>query len=126
MDTKELDRKVKSFSKYYRNILLNEGINDVVPKMNSYESRLREMYSSAQFAAHSVYPSMNVPFVYAVIAMCLELKDAGYTDDRMIPAVEKGMASRWNAFVGILKFIDRFPFTFPIVPCGINQIIETE
>ena len=27
----------------------------------------------------NIYPSTNVAFVYAVIAMCLELKEAGYT-----------------------------------------------
>ena len=63
----------------------------------------------------NIYPSTNVSFVYAVIAMCLELKAMGYTDDRIIPAVEKSMESRWNAFVRIIKFIDIFPFSFPVV-----------
>ena len=53
--------------------------------------------------------------MYAVIAMCLELKAMGYTDDRIIPAVEKSMESRWNAFVRIIKLIDLFPFSFPVV-----------
>ena len=29
--------------------------------------------------------------------------------------IEKSMESRWNAFVKILKFIDLFPFSFPVV-----------
>ncbi|MCR5728114.1 MAG: L-2-amino-thiazoline-4-carboxylic acid hydrolase [Lachnospiraceae bacterium] len=113
--SKEIDKKVRSYSKYYRTLLLNEGIKDIDAGMTSYETRLRTMYGSKEFAAHNIYPSTNVSFVYAVIAMCLELKDAGYNDTMIIPAVEKCMASRWNAFVKILKFIDHFPFCFSIV-----------
>jgi len=115
MDDKKIGKNLRSYSKYYRNVLLNEGLKDVDQRMTSYETRLKEMYSSDEFKAHSIYPSTNVSFVYAVIAMCLELKDAGYTDDRIIPAVERGMASRWNAFVKILNFIDLFPFCFSAV-----------
>ena len=83
--------------------------------MSSYKARLKEMYRSDGFKTHNIYPSTNVSFVYAVIAMCLELKNAGYTDDRIIPAVEKSMEKRWNAFVKILQFIDLFPFSFSVV-----------
>lgn len=115
MDDIKIGKNLRSYSKYYRNVLLNEGLKDVDQRMTSYETRLKEMYSSDEFKAHSIYPSTNVSFVYAVIAMCLELKDAGYTDDRIIPVVERGMASRWNAFVKILNFIDLFPFCFSAV-----------
>jgi hypothetical protein len=115
MKTKEIDKKIRSFSKYYRNLLLDEEVDDIDARMASYKTRLKEMYNSEDFVNHNIYPSTNVPFVYAVIAMCLELKDEGYTDDRIIPAVEKSMESRWNAFVKILKFIDLFPFCFSVV-----------
>ena len=115
MDDKEIGKNLRSYTKYYRKVLLNEGLKDVDQRMTSYETRLKEMYSSDEFKTHNIYPSTNVSFVYAVIAMCLELKDAGYTDDRIIPAVEKGMASRWNTFVKILNLIDLFPFCFSAV-----------
>ena len=115
MNAKEIDKKIKSYSKYYRNILVNEGLEDIDRRMSSYKARLKEMYRSDGFKTHNIYPSTNVSFVYAVIAMCLELKNAGYTDDRIIPAVEKSMEKRWNAFVKILQFIDLFPFSFSVV-----------
>ena len=115
MNAKEIDKKIKSYSKYYRNILVNEGLEDIDRRMSSYKTRLKEMYRSDGFKTHNIYPSTNVSFVYAVIAMCLELKNAGYTDDRIIPAVEKSMEKRWNAFVKILQFIDLFPFSFSVV-----------
>lgn len=115
MTGKEINKNLKEYSKYYRNILENEGIKDIDVRMVSYETRLRTMYRSEEFTKHNIYPSTNVPFVYAVIAMCLELKDAGYTDDRIVPMIEKSMEGRWSAFVKILKFIDLFPFCFSIV-----------
>lgn len=111
----KIDKKIRSYSKYYRNLLHNEGIKDIDFRMTLYETRLKKMYKSKQFKAHNIYPSTNVPFVYAVIAMCLELKEAGYKDNRIILAVEKCMESRWNAFVRILKFIDLFPFSYSVV-----------
>lgn len=115
MEAKEINKNIKSFSKYYRILLVNEGVSDVASRMTSYETRLREMYNSAKFSEHNIYPSTNVFFVYAVIAMCLELKDAGYEDEKIISAVEKCMEGRWSAFVNILKFIDLFPFCYSVV-----------
>lgn len=112
---KEIEKNLRSYSKYYRKLLVNEGVKDIDAKMLSYETRLRTMYGSKEYKEHNIYPSMNVSSVYAVIAMCLELKEAGYTDNRIIPAVERCMESRWSAFVKILRFIDLFPFCFPIV-----------
>ena len=86
INAKEIDKKIKSYSKYYRNILVNEGLEDIDRRMSSYKARLKEMYRSDGFKTHNIYPSTNVSFVYAVIAICLELKNAGYTDDRIIPA----------------------------------------
>lgn len=115
MNENEIDKKLKSYAKYYRKLLENEEIGNADERMTLYEIRLRNMYNSEEFTKHNIYPSTNVSFVYAIIAMCLELKDAGYTDDRIIPMVEKSMEGRWSAFVKILKFIDLFPFCFSVV-----------
>lgn len=115
MNQKEIEKNIKSYSKYYKSLLSNEGIKGIDQRMTSYEKRLEDMYNSDEFRAHNIYPSTNVSFVYAVIAMCLELKAMGYTDDRIVPAVEKSMESRWNAFVKILRIIDHFPFCYAVV-----------
>ena len=38
MKHREIDRRIKSYSKYYRNILINEGLKDVDQRMSSYET----------------------------------------------------------------------------------------
>jgi hypothetical protein len=115
MTAKEINKNMKAYAKYYRKVLENEGVNDVESKMAKYETRLTELYNSAKFEEHNIYPSTNVAFVYAVIAMCLELKDMGYEDKAIIPAVEKSIGSLWAGFVKVLKFIDRFPFCYAVV-----------
>ena len=115
MNAKEIDKNIRTYSRYYERLLSNEGISDIDQRMSSYKTRLKELYGSEAYMNHNIYPSTNVSFVYAVIAMCLELKDAGYTDDRIIPAVERSMENLWSAFVRILKFIDLFPFSFSAV-----------
>ena len=115
MNKKEKNKNFKAYSKYYRRLLMNEGFNDIEMRMNSYKTRLEEMYDSDNYAAHNNYPTVSVSFVYAVMAMCLELKDYGFTDKQIVPMVERGMASRWNMFVKILKIIDLFPNCFSIV-----------
>lgn len=37
----EIDKNLRSYSKYYRQLLINEGIKDIEAKMASYETRLR-------------------------------------------------------------------------------------
>lgn len=110
----KIEKEIKTYSKYYRNVLINEGMNDVEGRMDSYKNRLKGMYESESFAGHNIYPTMSVTFVYGVIAMCLELKNAGFDDDRIIKAVEKGMEGRWNWFIKIVKFMDLFPNSFAI------------
>ncbi len=71
MNAKKISKSIKSASKYYKILLSNEGLNDIDQRMTSYEKRLENMYNSEAFKAHNIYPSTNVSFVYAVIAMCL-------------------------------------------------------
>ena len=42
--------------------------------MEAYKQRLQEMYKSPAFVQHNVYSTMDVVKIYAVIAICLELK----------------------------------------------------
>ena len=125
MNTKEIDKKYKAYSKYYKNLLVNEGIKDVDERMSSYEKRLKEMYNSKEFKAHNVYPSTNVSFVYAVIAMCLELKEAGYTDERIVPVVEKVWRAGGMLLLRFSNSLTFFHSVFLLYASGTNPITQT-
>lgn len=48
MNNKVLKKNLKSYSKYYRNVLLGEGIENVDQRMMSYETRLTLIYIGAK------------------------------------------------------------------------------
>ena len=70
----ETAKTVKKYGSTYRKILA--ALNDPDPdrKQEAYEKRLTEMYNSEKYAEHNIYPTTNAEYIYAIIAMCLELK----------------------------------------------------
>ncbi len=43
MNQKEIEKNIKSYSKYYKSLLSNEGIKGIDQRMTSYEKRLEDM-----------------------------------------------------------------------------------
>ena len=43
MNQKEIEKNIKSYSKYYKSLLPNEGIKGIDQRMTSYEKRLEDM-----------------------------------------------------------------------------------
>ena len=109
-----MEKTIRNYGKAYRKALSFRHCRDIEAKAAAYESRLREMYASERFKAHSVYPTTNATHVYAVIAMCLELKALGLTDAEIIEAVNQGFARRRNFFRRLIRLIDLLPNSFEI------------
>ncbi len=109
-----MEKTIRNYSKVYRKALSFRHCRDIEAKAAAYESRLREMYASERFKAHSVYPTTNTTHVYAVIAMCLEMKALGMTDAEIIEAVNHGFARRRNFFRRLIRLIDLLPNSFSI------------
>ena len=80
-----------------------------------YENRLREMYMSPAFKAHNIYPTMDVSLVYAVIAMCLELKEKGINDQEIMHFSNVVFKTKKKAFAALEKIIDILPNSYQIV-----------
>ena len=109
-----MEKTIRKYSKAYRKALTFRKCRDIGAKAAAYEARLREMYASDGFKAHSVYPTTNATHVYAVIAMCLEMKAFGLTDTEIIEAVNHGFARRRNFFKRLIRLIDLLPNSFSI------------
>ena len=109
-----MEKTVRKYGKMYRKALAFRECRDIEEKAAAYEARLREMYASDGFKAHSVYPTTNTTHVYAVIAMCLEMKAFGLTDAEIIGAVNQGFARRMNFFRRLIRLIDLLPNSFSI------------
>lgn len=109
-----MEKSLKKYSKIYRNALTANGFPDVDARVKAYEERLQKMYASQTFTEHSVYPTMDVAKVYAVIAMCLELKQDEFSDSEIIDIVNSGFAKLRKAFMLLERIIDSLPFAYKI------------
>ena len=109
-----MEKNLKKYSKIYRNALAANSFRDVDVRVKAYEDRLQQMYASQTFTEHNAYPTMDVAKVYAVIAMCLELKREKLSDAEIIDIVNSGFAKLRNAFMLLEQIIDSLPFAYII------------
>ena len=109
-----MDKVIERYAKAYRRGLEARGLDGVDGMVAAYRERLRQMCASDAYREHDVYPSMSVEHVYAVIAMCLELKGRGLTDEQIIDTVNAGFAARRRFFDVLLRAIDLLPNCYQI------------
>ena len=109
-----MEKSVKKFAKIYRAALIENSFSDIDIRVESYVHRLQEMYASQDFTKHNVYPTMDVIKIYAVIAMCLELKKDNYTDKEIIDIVNSGFKKLKKILALLEKIIDILPNTYKI------------
>lgn len=110
----EISKTVKKYGNIYRKILVMKNYPDPDSKQEAYEKRLTEMYASEKYAEHNIYPSTNTEYIYAIIAMCLELKELGLSDKEIIDTVNSGFSGRRNFFRNLIRGIDLLPNSYKI------------
>ena len=108
------DQLIRKCSRLYQRTLKIQNFSDVESKTRQYENRLRNMLASPAFNAHNVYPTMNVPLIYAVIAMCLELLDLGLSDGEIITFTDIVFAGRRKIFDTLIRIVNLLPNSFQI------------
>ena len=111
MDT---EKAIKNYGKYYRIALKKAGLVDIDGKIDAFEKRLRGMYASENYRKHNIYPTTDTTYIYAVMAMCLEVKSFGYSDKETIDLVNRGFEKRRNFFNVIIAIINILPNSFNI------------
>lgn len=108
------DQLIRKCSRLYQRALKIQNFSDAESKTRQYENRLRNMLASPAFNAHNVYPTMNVPLIYAVIAMCLELLDLGLSDGEIITFTDIVFAGRRKIFDTLIRIVNLLPNSFHI------------
>ncbi len=109
-----MDKVIGKYAKLYRDALKELRFSDVEGRTKKYEERLGKMYDSAAFKAHDIYPTMNVPLVYAVIAICLELKQEGMDDQKIMDFCNVVFRKRKKVVAVLAKVIDSLPDSYKI------------
>lgn len=109
-----MDKQVKTYSKLYKAKLKERKLSDIETRVKLYEQRLSKMYASDIFLKHNIYPTMNTVKIYAVIAMCLELKKDNYSDKEIIDFVNGVFEKKRKFFRIIIKVINILPNSYQI------------
>lgn len=109
---KKENKSIRSNSKVYKKALVAAEIKD--GSVQDYRKRLAKMYLSPRYKEHNIYPSTDTTHVYAVIAMCLELKKFGLSDSEIIDAINRGFVKRRAFFKALIYLVDLFPNSFEI------------
>ena len=109
-----ISKTVNKYTKAYKTVLTKRHFSDIDKHLDAYAKRLSQMYSSNDFKRHNIYPTTNTTYIYAIIAMCLELKQLGLNDNQIIKAINKGFSRRRNFFKTLLRFIDILPDCYQI------------
>lgn len=109
-----MDKYIKKYSKLYKAELKKCKLSDIETRVNLYEQRLTKMYASDIFKKHNIYPTTDTVKIYAVIAMCLELKDNNYSDQEIIDFVNGAFEKKRKFFRTIIKVINILPNSYQI------------
>ena len=109
-----MEKSVKKYAQIYRTALKLNNFSDIDVRVKFYEQRLQEMYNSPAFTQNNVYPTMDVTKIYAVIAMCLELKKEDLSEREIIDIVNSGFDKLRKMFARLEKVIDVLPNSYQI------------
>ena len=109
-----MDKAIRKYTRLYSAALRKKRISDTDGKAAAYADRLETMYASDAFKKHNIYPTMDVPLVYAVIAMCLELRGFGFSDWEIMEFSDCVFRSRRKFFAGLMKLVNLLPCSYRI------------
>jgi hypothetical protein len=110
----DIEKAVAKYSKNFQTVLVKGNLPDIKKHLAAYRTKLSEMYASENFRKHNIYPTTNTPYIYAVIAMCLELKGFGLTDKEIIDTINNGFSGRRNFFKALMRCINILPNSYQI------------
>lgn len=114
MDRK-LELKVRRYTSLFREAVRKSDIPWPDKMTEKYTARLTDMYNSDKFREHNVYPTTDVAKVYAVIAMCLEFREYGLDDDKIIELVNYAFRNVRMIAGYIAGAVDKTPCCYDLV-----------
>ncbi len=107
-------KAVKTYSNLYKSALEQNGVPEIDAKIAAFERRLSEMYASEDFRRFNIYPTINVYQVFAVIAMCLEMLEHGFSEGEIIAFINDVFRRKKQLFGRLEKVIDALPCCYSV------------
>lgn len=109
-----MEKTIRKYTELFKDELCFRNIPDVEGKAIAYAGRLREMYASEEFRNFNIYPTVDTVKVFAVIAMCLELRSYGFSDPEIIDLVNHAFHRIRKMFSILLGGINLLPNSYHI------------
>lgn len=109
-----MNKVIRKYSKIYHSALIANHFLDIDFRVSEYECRLRKMIESEVFAKQNIYPTMDMIKVYAVIAMCLELRKEDLSNREIIDIINSGFSQLRKMLAFLEDLIDRLPNAYQI------------
>ncbi len=110
-----MKNKVKRYTNLFEKCLKKNNFKDYKEISLKYSKKLDEMYKSDKFKEHNIYQTMDMYKIYAVLLMCLVLKEYGLNKDERLKIVNSTFDGSRKTLYRIEKIIDDLPFAWKIV-----------
>ncbi|MCM1365469.1 MAG: L-2-amino-thiazoline-4-carboxylic acid hydrolase [Faecalibacterium sp.] len=109
-----MTKTIEKYAKAYKQGLIWKGFSDIEGKTILYKNKLEEMYVSQAYEKHNIYPTINTEKVYAVIAMCLQLKEYGMDDSEILDFLNFSFRKARKLFDRLSAIINILPNSYQI------------
>ncbi len=109
-----MEKAIKKYTAIFCDALKRKNITDYEEVTRRYTEKLKQMYYSEQFKKHDVYPTLDATKIYAVIAMCLVLKEMQFEKDQIIDFVNYTFRKTKKIVRILTKIIDVLPWAYRI------------
>lgn len=110
-----MKKKVKYYSKLFKKCLKKNDFKDYKEKSFEYAKKLEKMYKSKKFKEYNIYPTMDMYKIYAIILMCLILKEDDFNKEEAIKIINSAFDGLRKLLACVEKIIDISPFAWKIV-----------
>lgn len=107
-------KSIDQYAKIYKEGLIWKGYSDIEEKTDRYKNKLDEMYRSQAYKKHNIYPTINTDKVYAVIAMCLLLREYGMSDEEVLDFLNYSFRKARKLFDRLSAVINILPNSYQI------------
>lgn len=111
----KMRKTVEQYAGMYRDTLQRHNIPDADKKTADYKAKLAGMYATEEYRRReSLYPTMQMSKIYAVVAMCLMLQSYGCQKEEIFDIVNGAFRKLKALLYGLEKVIDSTPLAWPI------------
>ncbi len=114
MKDEEMQKSICRYTKLFSDAVVRKNISNHAMVTRKYSERVSEIYQSNTYQEYAKYPSIDREKVFAVIGMCLILKENKLTNEEIIEIVNFAFRRPKKVFYCLEKIVDALPCAYKI------------